>query len=77
MDLTALVDLLAARVAQEVNAVRAEMLALLFGDAPNAYSTNLVAFDGGSAVLVPGTPVLSGGSGSQFLLSGFADGGSA
>lgn len=77
MDLTALVDLLAARVAQEVNAVRAEVLALLIGPTADAFSTNLVAFDGGAAVLAAGTPVVSGGDGGRVVLSGFGDGGSA
>lgn len=64
MDLTALVDLLAQRIAEEINTVRAEMLALIMGTSPNAFSTNLVAFDGGHAVLAPGTPIVDGGSAS-------------
>jgi hypothetical protein len=62
MDLTALVDLLAARVAEEVNAVRAEVFALFTGPTADAYSSNLVVFDGGGSVLAAGTPVVDGGS---------------
>lgn len=62
MDLTALVDLLAARIAEEINAVRAETLALLAGPTANAFSVNLVAFDGGGSVIAAGTPVVDGGS---------------
>jgi len=62
MDLAALVDLLAARVAQEINAVRAEVLALLAGPTASASSVNLVAFDGGAAVLPAETPIVDGGS---------------
>lgn len=64
MELTALVELLAQRVAQEINAVRAETFALLAGPTANAFSTNLVAFDGGGSVLAPGTPIVDGGSAS-------------
>lgn len=64
MDLTALVDLLAQRVAEEINSVRAETFALLAGPSANAFSTNLVAFDGGSSALAPGTPIVDGGSAS-------------
>lgn len=62
MDLTALVDLLAQRVAEEINTVRAEMLALVMGSPTNAYSTGLVAFSGGDATLSPNTPIVDGGS---------------
>ena len=62
MDLTALVDLLAARVAEEINAVRAETFALLAGPTANAFSTNLVVFDGGGSVIAAGTPIVDGGS---------------
>lgn len=61
MDLTALIDLLAARVAEEINTVRSEVLALVQGPTASAFSLGLVAFDGGSAVLAAGTPVVSGG----------------
>jgi hypothetical protein len=64
MDLTALVDLLAERIAQEINAVRAETFALLTGPTANAFSINLVAFDGGDSVIAAGTPVVDGGSAS-------------
>ena len=77
MDLTALVDLLAERVAQEINAVRAELFALLQGSTADAFSTNLVAFDGGTAVLAAGTPIVDGGDGGRVSVSGFGDGGSA
>ena len=77
MDLTALVDLLAQRIAEEINQVRAEVFALLQGPTADAFSTGLVAFDGGSAVLAAGVPVVDGGDGSLPRLSGYADGGTA
>lgn len=77
MDLTSLVGLLAERVAEEINLLRAEVFALLQGPTANAFSTGLIVFDGGTAVLAPGVPVVDGGDGSLPRLSGFADGGDA
>lgn len=62
MDLVDLVDLLAIRVAEEINTVRAEMITLLFGDDPNATSSGMISFEGGSAVIPAGYPVVDGGS---------------
>lgn len=62
MALTALVDLLAQRIAQEINAVRAETLALVSGPAESATSTVIAVFDGGDATLSEGTPIADGGS---------------
>lgn len=62
MDLVDLVDLFAVRVAEEINAVRAEMITLLFGEDPTATSSGMISFEGGSAVIPAGLPVVEGGS---------------